>query len=302
MRCAKRRYCDELGVRSDRIVVTTCDADTYFHQSHFSALSAAYCSATSKQRRRTFWQACTQFYPNCDQVPTLCSVRYALLSVGFLGQMSNPLHYRLPFAVYSLALDLAVEAHYWDPSVIPEDWHMFLRCFYATRGGVKVDPIFLPVGCECVVDTSATKTIGACYDQAKRWQWGAIDVDLYQHDYEPILKQIHKLKLPLIMFRSKSGGAHLYIFLSEPISATEIRDRLAEFASALGYGNCEIFPKQEEVIVQRGDVGNFINLPYFNYKYTMRYAITKSGHDITCLLYTSPSPRDQRGSRMASSA
>ena len=90
--------------------------------------------------------------------------------------MSNPLHYRLPFAVYSLALDLAVEAHYWDPSVIPEDWHMFLRCFYATRGGVKVDPIFLPVGCECVVDTSTTKTIGACYDQAKRWQWGAIDV------------------------------------------------------------------------------------------------------------------------------
>ena len=176
VRCAKRRYCDELGVRSDRIVVTTCDADTYFHQSHFAALSAAYCSASSKQRRRTFWQACTQFYPNCDQVPTLCSVRYALLSVGFLGQMSNPLHYRLPFAVYSLALDLAVEAHYWDPSVIPEDWHMFLRCFYATRGGVKVDPIFLPVGCECVVDTSATKTIGACYDQAKRWQWGAIDV------------------------------------------------------------------------------------------------------------------------------
>ena len=134
VRCAKRRYCDELGVRSDRIVVTTCDADTYFHKSHFAALSAAYCSSSSKQRRRTFWQACTQFYPNADAVPLLCSVRYALLSVGFLGQMSNPLHYRLPFAVYSLALDLAVEAKYWDPAVIPEDWHMFLRCFYATAG------------------------------------------------------------------------------------------------------------------------------------------------------------------------
>lgn len=176
VRCAKRRLCDELGVRSDRIVVTTCDADTYFHENHFAALSAAYCSAAPKRRRRTFWQACTQFYPNCDHVPMLCSVRYALLSVGFLGQMSNPLHYRLPFSCYSLALDLAVEAHYWDPAVIPEDWHMFLRCFYATRGGVKVDPIFLPVGCECVVDVSAYKTIGACYDQAKRWQWGAIDV------------------------------------------------------------------------------------------------------------------------------
>ena len=30
--------------------------------------------------------------------------------------------------------------------------------------------------------------------------------------------------------------------------------------------------------------------------------ILKYGHDIGCLLYTSPSPRDQRGSRMPSSA
>jgi len=25
-----------------------------------------------------------------------------------------------------VALDLAVEARYWDPAVIPEDWHMFV--------------------------------------------------------------------------------------------------------------------------------------------------------------------------------
>eukprot|EP00629_Pelagomonadales_sp_RCC1024_P005997 CAMPEP_0119269468 /NCGR_PEP_ID=MMETSP1329-20130426/6871_1 /TAXON_ID=114041 /ORGANISM="Genus nov. species nov., Strain RCC1024" /LENGTH=459 /DNA_ID=CAMNT_0007269467 /DNA_START=218 /DNA_END=1594 /DNA_ORIENTATION=+ len=176
VRCAKRRLCDELGVLSERVVVTVCDADTYFHRDYFSALSRAYCAADPRQRRRTFWQACTQFYPNADAVPLLCAVRYALLSVGFLGQMSNPLHYRLPFAVYSLALDLAVEAKYWDPAVIPEDWHMFLRCFYATRGGVRVEPLFFPVGCECVTDRTAPRTVAACYEQAKRWQWGAIDL------------------------------------------------------------------------------------------------------------------------------
>ena len=118
-------------------------------------------------------------------------------------------------------------------------------------------------------------------DENNQCRFGALDIDEYNLDLKNLAKKINSLKLPLTLCRSKSGGAHLYIFLSEPISATEIRDRLAEFASALGYGNCEIFPKQEEVIVQRGDVGNFINLPYFNYKYTMRYAITKSGHDIT---------------------
>ncbi|KAH8063104.1 glycosyl transferase [Aureococcus anophagefferens] len=169
VRCAKRRLCDELGARSDRVVVTVCDADTYFHARYFAALSCAYVKRDALARRRTFWQACTQFYPNCDDVPLVCGVRYALLSVGFLGQMANPLHYKLPFAVYSVALDLAVEARYWDPAVIPEDWHMFLRCFYATAGEIRVEPLFFPVGCECVTDRTGPRTVAACYQQAKRW-------------------------------------------------------------------------------------------------------------------------------------
>ncbi|KAH8070771.1 glycosyl transferase [Aureococcus anophagefferens] len=175
VRCAKRRLCDELGARSDSVVVTVCDADPHFHARYFAALSCAYVKRDALARRRTFWQACTQFYPNCDDVPLVCGVRYALLSVGFLGQMANPLHYKLPFAVYSVALDLAVEARYWDPAVIPEDWHMFLRCFYATAGEIRRAAL-LPVGCECVTDRTGPRTVAACYQQAKRWQWGAIDL------------------------------------------------------------------------------------------------------------------------------
>ena len=82
-------------------------------------------------------------------------------------------------------------------------------------------------------------------DENNQCRFGVLDIDEYNLDLQGLAKKIKKLKLPLTLCRSKSGGAHLYIFLSEPISATEIRDRLAEFASALGYGNCEIFPKQE---------------------------------------------------------
>ena len=39
-----------------------------------------------------------------------------------------------------------------------------------------------------------------------------------------------------------------------------------------------------------------------NYGYTVFHTIENSGLPIPCLLYTSPSPRDQRGSRMPSSA
>ena len=39
----------------------------------------------------------------------------------------------------------------------------------------------------------------------------------------------------------------------------------------------EIFPKQTEILVERGDTGNFLNLPYFNGTKGLRYAINDNG-------------------------
>ena len=118
-------------------------------------------------------------------------------------------------------------------------------------------------------------------DETNGCYFGALDIDDYNLDLVALYKKVERLKLPLVMCRSKSGGAHLFLFMAEKIPASEIRDKLSEFASALGWGTCEIFPKQEEVIVERGDVGNFINLPYFNAKYTTRYALDKKGESLT---------------------
>jgi|TARA_R110002020_G_scaffold524_1_gene2608 hypothetical protein len=118
-------------------------------------------------------------------------------------------------------------------------------------------------------------------DETNNCLFGALDIDDYNLDLPVLLAKIKRFKLPLVLCRSKSGGAHLFLFLSEKVAASEVRDRLAEFASVLGWGNCEIFPKQEEVIVERGDVGNFINLPYQNAKYTTRYALKEDGGSLT---------------------
>ena len=68
--------------------------------------------------------------------------------------------------------------------------------------------------------------------------------------------------------------------MSEKIAASEMRDKLAEFAAALGWGTCEIFPKQEILLADRGDVGSFINLPYFG-EYTTRYALSKNNGSLS---------------------
>ena len=111
--------------------------------------------------------------------------------------------------------------------------------------------------------------------------WGCIDVDTYPLDHKKIIEKIRKFELPLIICRSKSGGAHLFLFTSSPVNAEELRNKLTELSAKLGYGDCEIFPKQIKLDAQRGDTGNFLNLPYFGGNETSRYAFLDDGSAAT---------------------
>lgn len=107
--------------------------------------------------------------------------------------------------------------------------------------------------------------------------WGCIDIDQYPLDHKALIKKIRRLELPLIVFRSKSGGAHAFMFCRDPISAADMQKNLKLFSSYLGYSGCEIFPKQTEILVDRGDTGNFLNLPYFGGDSGTRYAFKDDG-------------------------
>lgn len=109
--------------------------------------------------------------------------------------------------------------------------------------------------------------------------WGAIDVDEYDGlDLAQIEENVKALGLPLTVCRTKSGGAHLYLFLTEATPAEIVRDKLVHWSAALGYPGIEVFPKQTEI--HEDDVGNWINLPYFRARDTDRYAI-RNGERLT---------------------
>ncbi len=102
--------------------------------------------------------------------------------------------------------------------------------------------------------------------------WGAIDIDTYPLDIPALEAKLKDMNLPLVPCRTKSGGAHLYLFVNTPVSAEKIRNYLMKFSSILGHPGVEIFPKQVKLASER-DVGNWINMPYFNADKTDRYAI-----------------------------
>jgi hypothetical protein len=108
-------------------------------------------------------------------------------------------------------------------------------------------------------------------------KWGCIDVDQYNLNHVDIINKIRNLKLPLIVFRSKSGGAHIFLFTKEFIPASLMQTTLKKIADKLGFQGVEIFPKQTEILVERGDTGNFLNLPYHNQTKGLRYAFDDNG-------------------------
>ena len=103
-------------------------------------------------------------------------------------------------------------------------------------------------------------------------KWGAIDIDVDNLDYEELLKKIRELKRPLIMFRSKSGRAHVYLFMKNFTSAEEVRLVMKKFASKLGLAHKldRIYPMQTEL--GEKETGSWLNLPYFNHEEGSRYA------------------------------
>jgi hypothetical protein len=103
-------------------------------------------------------------------------------------------------------------------------------------------------------------------------KFGVIDVDIYPINVSDLNGVIIKRNYPLVPCRTKSGGVHLYLFLTEFHDAGVVQKQLREFAAALGFGGSEIFPKQSKIIVERGDIGQWINMPYFNSAKTTRYA------------------------------
>lgn len=115
--------------------------------------------------------------------------------------------------------------------------------------------------------------------------FGAIDVDDDVINHAAVAGIIEAAGLPLVVCRSKSGAAHLYQFFSEPVPAELVKEKLRNWANAMGFvknpdeSMVEVFPKNAKL--KSDDPGNWINLPYYGAKTTTRKAIKADGSELS---------------------
>jgi hypothetical protein len=105
--------------------------------------------------------------------------------------------------------------------------------------------------------------------------FGALDIDVDTIDHQALYAKVKARNLPLNVCRSKSGGAHLYIFFDRPYKATEVQKILRRYSEILDYPKCEVFPKQTKI--DDKNLGNWINLPYAGGDRSLRYCVGPAG-------------------------
>jgi hypothetical protein len=112
-------------------------------------------------------------------------------------------------------------------------------------------------------------------------KWGCIDVDVYPFDHKQLIDKINEKKLPLTVFKSKSGGAHAFLFTKDFVPASLIREKLKKMAAVLGHAKREIYPKQDYVKFDKNDLPSWLNIPYHGGDNTTRYALDDQGNKLS---------------------
>ena len=96
--------------------------------------------------------------------------------------------------------------------------------------------------------------------------YGVVDDDYHhknvKYDYNNLLQKIKLLRLPVNVYKSKSGGAHIVVNLDKPYPAKDVRHILKKFAYQLCEGKHDLFPRQDKL--EKGEWGSYANLPYHN--------------------------------------
>lgn len=195
-RQAKKELVDRQEMALEDLTVTSCDADSVMHKHYFGMLTRAY--VTTAEPHNTIWQSPLFFDLNIWHAPASIRLLTFFNNAIQVSEMANPFSLPFPLSTYSLSFRLLTDVDYWDPAVISEDWHMFLRCFFARAGKMRVDAIFLPTLGEPVVGKNTWDAWVNFYKQQLRHAWGAGDMSYMlqhwnRHPGTPFIKKFGRI-------------------------------------------------------------------------------------------------------------
>jgi hypothetical protein len=169
---AKKEMVDKLGFPIEKITISSEDADALFHHHYFANLAHQFLF--TKKPFNLIWQGGVVFYNNIWKVYAPIRVLSSVFSVSqmYILMRKDRL---VNFSTYSTSLKHVEEIGYWDTDVIPEDYRLFFKSYFAKNGDFEVEPIFLPIYADAAEARGFWQSMKNQYQQLQRWAWGVSD-------------------------------------------------------------------------------------------------------------------------------
>jgi hypothetical protein len=167
---------EERKFNVDYLTVSSVDADSIFDKQFFAYLSHEFLK--SNNRYTEFYQSANVTYNNFWQVPSFIRIISFFGSLWRISLLVQGLRL-IPNSVYSLSFKLLKQINYWDTDVIPEDYRIFFKAFFASGGKVTVKPIFLKTSMDSPKSATYFSSLVNKYNQERRWSWGISDDAIY---------------------------------------------------------------------------------------------------------------------------
>jgi hypothetical protein len=242
-RWIKRKLVDEKGYNLDHIAVTTMDADTLWHPDYFFALTFLF--AVNPRRHLRFWQAPIRYHTNIWDINPLLRIVNAYSTAFELAYLAAPWWIPMPMSSYSLSLRLLDNSGYWDADVIADEWHMFIKAYFAREGEVMLDRIFLPFSATAVTGETLWQAIKNRYQQTLRHAWGSKEVGYivaktlehpevpFNTSFKLLFRVAHDILLAGAGWVILTAGSQLPLLLNPPLFGQIVNEGLSNPSFAL---------------------------------------------------------------------
>jgi hypothetical protein len=173
-RWVRRMLVDELGYNPNHLLVTSMDADTMWHPRYFEGLGVLF--ATHAARYTTYWQAPIRYHGNVWRINPLMRILHAYSTAWEMAYLSAPWWQALPMSSYSMSMRLLENVGFWDPDVIADEWHMYIKSYFQHDDPVQLEPVFLPFWSNATTGQGMWGALRERYLQTLRHAWGAKEI------------------------------------------------------------------------------------------------------------------------------
>ncbi|KAJ3071857.1 hypothetical protein HDU98_004707 [Podochytrium sp. JEL0797] len=161
-------------------IFTCIDADTCFAADYFTTVAYEYTSLSPHGRKAAMFIPSIVFDRNSDKVNALVRVMDISWSASQLSYFLPNYPFKPATSAYSVPMEMARAVGFWDTTseALGEDYHMTIKCAFATSGRLRIIPIFSPASQFNVCGDKPT-FISGCFarlQQLRRHMWGSLDL------------------------------------------------------------------------------------------------------------------------------